>query len=190
MAAFSEWSERNKLLVAIAVAVVLNIAIGVFLYLAIKKDKDLGKQLAALRQEVQQLQDKAKQLGAKQEAKRKVEMENADILKKLPPQSEIPLLMDRISEVAAQAPVLLKDVRKIAGAPPPMGAAYTKELWGTTIEANFHCMVKFINHVEENFDRFMAFEDLTIAAKQGGLVPHNTAHDIRVNVATYRYLRQ
>ncbi len=185
-----EWSERTKLIVTIAVALVVNAAVGAFLYLAVKNYNDLRKELASVQKEVEDLRAKASQLQAKQEIKRRVEAENADILKKLPPQSEIPLLMDRISEVAAQAPVQLKDVRKVSGGPPTMGVAYAKELWGASIEANFHSLVKFINHVEENFDRFIAFEDLAIASKQGGLVPHGTNHDIRVNVATYRYLQQ
>ncbi|MCX7806302.1 MAG: type 4a pilus biogenesis protein PilO [Planctomycetota bacterium] len=190
MALFTEWSERIKLITSIVVAVVVNIVIGVFLYLAVKKHNELQRELTSLQKEVEALREKANQLPAKKEVRRRVEAENADILKKLPPQSEIPLLMDRISEVASQAPVQLKDVRKVTGGPPPIGAAYVKELWGTSIEANFHSLVKFINHVEENFDRFIAFEDLTIASRQGGLVPHGTGHDVRVNVATYRYLQQ
>lgn len=186
--AMGEWTERTRLIVTAAVALGVNLILLVFLYFAMEKNKKLGVDLVNITNEAEKFRSRANQLNEMEEKKRKMETDNEKILKMLPSETEVPRLMERISDVADQTLVKVGGLqRRGAGLTPP-GAAYAKEVWSATVSANFHSLLKFINQVEEGFDRFVAFENLTIRPFANGLEPHGTPHGITVDVATYRYL--
>jgi len=186
--AASDWSERTRMLITIGVGVVINAALGYFLYAAHAKYADLEKknkakkgEQAALKVEVDKKPNQEARLKRLQRDLKKKESQ-------LPELSDIESLIGSIGERAQQSGASLLSNDKVF--PPTVEANYEKTTYKTRWQADFMSWCKLLNSMEEKFPRFIAFENLVLTPNNNGAVPMGAKHEISVDVIVYRYLRQ
>jgi len=187
--AANDWSERTRMIVTAAVVVVVNVALaGGFYYVyGVWQDKDkIHKQKVAEKQGLEKFvrEGEGKPLELKQLTERFKQQES-----KLPDTDQIATLNTDITKIAQLSNTRnLNFVNKGTGGG-EVGSSYTRETWSTKWEGDFMGWCKVMNDIEEQFPRFIAFENLSIVPKNSGVVTTGTAHDITVDLVTYRYVK-
>lgn len=194
--AASEMSERTRMIITVAIAVVVNLALGGFLYYAHGQYKELEKKHAAKVAEKKALQDFVAQEQQRQDDLKLLQERFRVQESKLPEQEQVASLIDDIGKVAAKAECKLVSstyVPPIGGAGPGGllgGSNYSRSTWKTKWEANFRSWATLMNEMEEFFPRFVSFENLTISPKNQGVVLPGTQHEVNVDIVTYQYIRE
>lgn len=190
--AASDWSERTRMLVTVAVAAVVNLLLGGGLYMMhgeYKKQEAIHekkkKEKAGLEEYVRQEEEK------KLEFKTLNERFGAQ-QRKLPEEEQVAELVTKIADVAQKTHCVNKSFMYQPGAAAVAvgGGGYTQDIWKTRWEADFMSFCKLMNLIEEHFERFIAFENLIISPRNSGVVSMDTKegqHDISVDLVTYRY---
>jgi len=177
------------MIVTAAVVLVVNVALGAGFYYVygIWQEKDkIHKQRVAekkgLEEFVKQGEGKALELKALTERFKAQES-------KLPDTDQVATLNTDITKIAQLSNSRnLSFIAKSAGAG-EAGTSYLRETWSTKWEGDFMGWCKVMNDIEEQFPRFIAFENLSIIPKNSGVVTTGTAHDITVDLVTYRYVK-
>ena len=188
--AANEWSERTRMIVTIAVALIGNAALGGGLYYVYGEWQKLDKEHKAKVAEKKVLED-----FVKQEDERKVEFKMLTERFKsqesmLPEEDEVAKLMVNISQQAELTKCNMKTFAKGAsGVGGDFGSSYTREVWRSRWDGDFMGWCKLMNKLEEEFPRFIAFENLTIQPANSGVVLSGSKHEINVDVITYKYVR-
>lgn len=192
--AASEMPERTRMIITVVVVLAVNLILGGVLYYARGEFKKLEathvqkvKEKAELDRYLAQQADKEKLLAELTERFRIQES-------KLPEQELEPELLAEIDKVAIRNGCKQLTVTKVGGAAAQRselgGESYTRSTWKTKWEANFEGWATLMNEMEEDFPRFVSFENLTIQPKNSGVVLPKTPHEISVDVVTYQYIRE
>ena len=190
--AASDWSEKTRMIVTIAVGVVVNAALGYFLYSAYAQHAEVVRQIGLKQKERKALADKLE--GEPQRTLTKLEEQKKQFAEKknrLPENDPAEALLADIPKVAVEAGARLKSKLKVASAGDVApGTNYEKATLKTVWDADLMQFCDVLNKMEDNigFDRFVSFENLTITPKNQGLVPSTTMHVINVDIITYRYV--
>ena len=186
--AASEWSERTRLITTIAVGVALNVLLcGWFYYVREdwkkleKENKTLSIKKAGLTKEVEELSARTAEL-----ANLKYDLGSKE--RKLPEADQVDQLIEDVAAIAAKtgckniSQVVVRDGISES-------TSYIKSIWKTRWEADFFSWCKLLNAMEENSERFVSFENMTLSPKNSGMVQTGSKHEISVDVVTYRYVR-
>jgi len=187
--AANDLTERQKMLLTLAVGIVLNAGLGIWLYSVLSTYNAKEKSYA----ELQKTRDKLKQdveseprLASELERKKK---ELNEKQRKLPNANDVAALSVDMSTLAQEAGVtyrggtFVKDISQ-GGAP---GASYERNVCNSKWSADLYSWCKFINKMEEDFKRFISFENLTIKPKSdSGLT--GVQHEISVDIVAYKYV--
>ena len=187
--AASDWSERTRMLVTVAISVVVSIGLGFWLYTTYTTFKTLETQLANHQGTIRNLKREVDEEGPRLANMLNLTREKLHGMeRKLPDAEQVEKLMDSIGTAAAKHNARLENRVRVTSAESAPGSNYARMIWKTKWKADFVSWCKLINEMEERFDRFISFENLTITPKNNGMVPMGTQHDIQVDVVTYRYL--
>lgn len=185
--AANDWSEKTRMLVTIAVAVAVNVGLGAGLYHLRGQWQKLEKEHIALSNEKKKLDDFVKQ-GPERELELKQFTERFDKQAKLLPEnSEVPTLISDLSKIANTTGC--KNINLNKGAASGTTNNYIREVWKSKWQGDFMSWCKLMNEIEERFPRFVAFEGLTISPKNNGMALTGAAHDVTVDIVTYRYVK-
>jgi Tfp pilus assembly protein PilO len=189
--AASDWSERTRMLVTIGVSLLVNGAVGYFLYSAHAKHAAIVVEIGKKQREQADLKQKCLEDGDVTRTLEKKTAEFAALKNRLPEVDPVEGLLSDIGNVEAEAGARLKTRQKIPSteevAP---GTNYQKGVLRTTWDADLGSFCKVLNRMEDNigFERFVSFENLTITPKNQGMVPDTTSHSINVDIITYKYV--
>ncbi|MFH0939121.1 MAG: type 4a pilus biogenesis protein PilO [Planctomycetota bacterium] len=187
--AASDWSERTRMLVTVAMSVVVNVGLGFWLYTTHADFKKKEALLVKRQDEIRNLKKTVEEEGPKLATQLSALREELHTKEsKLPDAEQVEKLMNAIGTVTAKHNARLENRIRVMSAESAPGSNYARMIWKTKWKADFMTWCKLINEMEERFERFISFENLTITPKNNGLVPMGTQHDIQVDVVTYRYL--
>jgi Tfp pilus assembly protein PilO len=188
--AASDWSEKTRMMVTIGVSVLLNGALGYFLYSAYAENADLAKKITGKLKDKQELKKKVDEEG---DVQRELDKKNADFATKknrLPEVDPVEELFRAIDKISTETGARLINQQIVPGEEIAPGTSYQKTTLRTVWVADEAAFCKVLHKMEDNrgFDRFVSFENLTITPKNQGLVPHETPHTINVDIITYKYV--
>jgi len=185
-----EWSEKTRMIVTVAVVVVANAALGGGFYYIHGEWQKLDKIHRAKVVEKRGLEDFVKQGDSKQLEFKTLSEKFKRQESQLPEQDEVARLNLEVSTIAQSTNCSLKTWSKGGqGSTGEFSSSYTREIWKSRWEGDFHGWCKLMNKLEEEFPRFIAFEGLSIMPKNSGVILSGTQHDINVDVVTYKYVR-
>ncbi|HLX63466.1 MAG TPA: hypothetical protein VKX17_19505 [Planctomycetota bacterium] len=182
----SEWSERKKMMLTAAVALVINAVAGYYLYSLSNDLSEKERKHKALRAEIDGL-SKQVQEGALKEItlnRRKAEFQTKE--SKLPNGDRVTELINEISRLAGKWKCDMVSSQIAQGVTDP-NKNYVKDVWHTRWKADFWNWCKLMNEMEERFPRFVAFENMVFTISNSGMVPTGVKHEISVDIITYRY---
>ena len=193
--AVSDWSERTRVIVTVAVGAAINAGLLGWFYMYYNDYTDLEKKHAANAVEIQRLTKVSKEdLPKARETLERTARECKDKEHALPQGDEVNQLIQNMATLADKDGCYNISVQRLPGgvdatATLPGGGTVERTVWRTRWEADFHGWCKLMNDMEENlsFDRFVSFENLTLQPKNNGMVPTGSKLDISVDVVTYRY---
>lgn len=193
--AANEMSEKTRMIVTIAVAVVVNVGLGVVLYKARAEYQRLDASHKVLVKRRDELKVYVAQKEEKQVELKRLTETNEKQLKQLPSQEDIADLVTQIAKIAKDSGVDQKNFAYSPGAVSTSGGVQiARDTWRSRWEGGFMGWCKLMNHMEENLDnfsRFTSFENLSIRPKNSGMVIMDTKdarHDVTVDIVTYRYV--
>lgn len=184
--AATEWTERKKMLVTVAVGLVLNGIAGYYLYSLNGDWKKKADEDAKLQSEIAQLQAIVKDRPLKASELEKKKAEFATKESKLPENDRVKELINDIARLATNnnCDLISSTIQE-----PIYDATknYIKNVWKTRWKADFFNWCKLLNEMEERFPRFVAFENMSFTITNSGMIPTGAKHEILVDVITYRY---
>jgi Tfp pilus assembly protein PilO len=184
--AATEWTERKKMLLTVAVGVVLIGAAGFYLYSLNGDWKKKADEDVKLQAEIRSLQDVVKDRPMKASELEKKKAEFATKESKLPDQDRVKELINDVFRLAANNNCEL--ISNSIGEPIYDSTKnYIKDIWKTRWKADYFSWCKLLNEMEERFPRFVAFENMSFTILNSGMIPTGAKHDILVDVITYRY---
>jgi Tfp pilus assembly protein PilO len=186
--AASDWSEKTRIIITIAVGVVINAGLAFWLYSAYDQYAELEKQSNTKKKERAQLKntvDVEKPELDKELARLKSSLAKKESL--LPEKNEVEQLMISISDRAQEAGATLLSFARSSA--PTVEGNYEKTVYRTHWQADFMSWCKLMNSMEEKFKRFIAFENLQLTPPGSGMVLMGAKHEINVDVVVYRYVR-
>ena len=186
--AASDWSERTRMLVTVGISLALNAGVGIWCYMA-------QGNLAALEKEHKGYRGKIDSLRAEVEKRdslktRLVALQNKFAVqqKMLPNTDDTSFFIEKMAELGTKTGAQNKSATY--NALPSTGGNIERGVWHTRWKASYWSLVKLINEMEENFPRFVSFENLTITPKNSGMVPTGAIHEVSVDLIVYRYVQQ
>jgi Tfp pilus assembly protein PilO len=183
--------KRKRMWITLGVVALLNAGLGggvYWVYSEWKKQDTLHKQKVKEKLGLEADLDKNKT--------KKAELADLDqrfvaLKDKLPTQERVAELLRRVEEVAQKNSCDNKSMVKATGGTPTMGAvSYIQEAWKTKWKAPFWGFAKLMNNIEEDFPRFIAFENVSVNPANSGVVLMGAPHDFSVDMVTYRYVMQ
>jgi Tfp pilus assembly protein PilO len=187
--AASDWSEKTRIIITVAVGVVVNAGLAFWLYTAYDQYAVLEQQSNTKKKERAQLKNTVEV--EKPELDKELAKLKSSLAKKeslLPEQAEVEQLMNSVGERAQEAGATLLSFAKANN--PTAEGNYEKTVYRTRWQADFMSWCKLMNSMEEKFRRFIAFENLQLTPPSSGLVLMGAKHEISVDVVVYRYVRQ
>jgi Tfp pilus assembly protein PilO len=184
--AATEWTERKKMLLTVAVGIVLNGIAGFYLYTLNGDWKKKADEDLKLQSEIQLLQAVVKDRPMKASELEKKHAEFATKESKLPEQDRVKELINDISRLAANNNC--EEISRTIQDPIYDATKnYIKDVWKMHWKADFFNWCKLLNEMEDRFPRFVAFENMSFTITNSGMIPTGAKHDIMVDVVTYRY---
>ncbi|HEY3319642.1 MAG TPA: type 4a pilus biogenesis protein PilO [Planctomycetota bacterium] len=184
--AASEWSERTRMIVTAAIALVVNLALGGYFYYVYGEWKKLDeehkkkqKKITELSQYLKEHETTALDLKALED---KFRVQSA----KLPPAAEVARFSVDIT-AKAQACKCANGGFTAKPASAGAGQSYTRSTWGTRWKGDFMGFCQFTNEMEEFYERFIAFENLSMTPANSGVVLSGAQHEYLVDIVTYQY---
>ena len=192
--AATEWSERTRLLITIAVVAVVNLAVWGYAFTVRGQWQAKEKTLSVLIAEVKKLQEVAKSKEGLEKDKKALEAENLARRSQLPDESKVLRFMILLSEFQKNYNLIDR-----SGANPRYGVAvdvagltnpqnFSRDIWPVRCQGDFKGLCEFLNKLEEHHEeRFVTIENLVITAPNSGMVVTGSKHDISMDLITYRY---
>ena len=191
--AANEWTERTRLLVTAGIALTCNLALGGWFYSINGVYQQKFEEHAKNKKKIATLKDQVKDLEVKKTELASLETEIEKKMKQLPEEEEVTRLIDNISTIAAKTNCKKNSASISRGTTPETigfgGGNFYKDTWHTTWEADFMSWCTLMNEMEENFGRFVSFENLMLTPKNSGVVETGEIMAISVDVVTYRYAK-
>ena len=191
--AAQEWNERTKLLVTIAIVVVINLGLFYYFYTIYQEYQVKVAEHKKNNAIILDLKSKTDDLDIKKASLAQLIKDCEKKMKKLPEEQEVPKLIDDLSKIASKNECTNKNITfgtdtgaQQAGLG---GGSYARDVWHSTWDASFMNWCKLTNEMEENFERFVGFENLNISVKNSGMIPTGTRHAISVDLVIYRYVK-
>lgn len=192
--ASTEWSERKRLTVTVAVVVAINVGLGALAYKARSQWLEKEAALKKLNDDIKRLTGVAESKAAKKETKDKLEAENTARKSQLPDEDKRLNFMNLLSTLEQAYSVTDKSVNvprydqavDIQGLSNPQN--FLRDIWSRHYQADFKGLCEFLNRLEEHMDeRFVSIENLSVNAPSSGMVLTGTKHEITLDVISYRY---
>ena len=184
--ALADLSERHKLIVTGAAAAVLVVGLGALVFFLYSKNSDLLKKIESKRNELQGYRDKFEKSNQVSAKLKDTKEKTKQYIALLPEEGEIERLIRKMGETINETGVINKSITPgKAGLNP---ATKLREVeYQMQIEGGFHEFVRFINRIEDHFDRFLAVNTIAINAEAAGLKPGAKHHTINLRLVTYVY---
>jgi hypothetical protein len=187
----AEMGEKTKLLVTIGVGVVINLGVWGFFYKLNNDLAELNKRLEKLRADNAKLQKEADRLPDVEAKIKEYNEKNKDLLAQMPLESKRAEFLQRVSDLATaqglENPTLgtaFNRPSEVQG----LGDECKRDSFDYTYSAGFNGFWKFLNTLEENWDRFVSIEDFDVRAKDGGMNLTGAKHEIRFKINTYYFV--
>jgi len=186
--AATEWSERTRMLVTVGISLAVNVGLGYFCYSAHSTYLDLEKKLQTKQNTIKMLKKVVDEEGPQLRRDLANKQRTLERKEKLLPDADgTEELIVKMAELAEKTGAVKKG---ISDAGQDGSGNYVRKVWRTRWTADFMSWCKFLNTMEEHFDRFVSFENLTISPKNSGMIPTGVQHEINVDVVVYRYVRK
>lgn len=178
-----EMDEKQKMIIAAAVGVLL---VGVLLYLtySAKTQKEAAeKDIAAFQKRFREARERIKEIPALRQ--KEFELNNAvnEYVKILPTEQEVEKMYDTVNDLKDEAGIQLSSYRpgKQAGkSRQKMSSNFQMHTRDIRISGNFFAIVKFINLIER-YKRFMRVESFDLKPTEGDIL------DSTVKFSTFTY---
>ena len=183
--AANEWSERTRMIVTGAIGAVVNIGLGVVLYMAYGDYQKLVAIHQQKNKQIAELTQKAiNERPAKEDKLRELKNQFETRKEKLPEYDQVTKLLDDLAPICERN----KCRRKSQDLGDPVDEPnLRKTTWKTRWDADFFGWCKLVNEIEERFPRFISFEAMTLTPKNQGMVETGSVDDIAVDIVTYMY---
>ena len=187
MALGGDLTEKQRMIISGAIAGGFVVLLAVGLYMGKSKHAEITRKAKEKRAELKGYQDQV-------EEKRKVEMNLAEAKEKtepymrlLPTSTEADRLIRELGRVIMETDITWKGVSEKTERVDPAAPQFKLIEYGITLEAGFHEMVKFVNQLEDHFERFLQVQNISITAAAAGLQPGAKNHQITMRLVTYVY---